>query len=458
MKPAVKGVVAYALTILIIIGLRLVNLNADPPSWLSWSSGIYSDEGIYAGDARSAVLFGHWSPGDFHSAEIAPLHHLLLLIIFHIFGVSLITARALSVVTSLITLALFYLVLRKEFDERTAFTGLLFLGLSPVFLFYNRLALLETPTVCLFTLALYLVVVCRNNWLSGIVLGLALIYKPLALLCVPAFFTDLKKSPKAAQLRLASFGASLLAETVLWTLPHRRDLTRLNRYYLLHQYLPHTVSQLKHNIVRSLWSGSSDGILPFLIHHAPILLILVVGSAFTKSALGDNRLRRYALWLILPSAALCLMSYEPSRYFILFWPALAAIAAVAVTKLPANAGNFVLVVFVAVSSFTSAGYLHSATYDMQNAGVFLGQRIPKQTLVAGQYAPEFALSNRLPGLYVQPGLANSQAKLQNAIVLVTVSSYWSDYWHNKAGADLFPIDSLQFVLPHNQEVLAYRYR
>jgi 4-amino-4-deoxy-L-arabinose transferase-like glycosyltransferase len=152
MKPALKTS-AYLLLALTLVGLRIYHLDCDPPTWLSWSSGIYSDEGIYAGDAASAALTGHWSPGDFHSAEIAPLHHLALLTLFRAFGVSLVTARTLSVVCSFVCLVFFWLILRREFDEITAAIGVVFLGLSPVFLFYNRLALLETPAVALFLLA-----------------------------------------------------------------------------------------------------------------------------------------------------------------------------------------------------------------------------------------------------------------------------------------------------------------
>jgi 4-amino-4-deoxy-L-arabinose transferase-like glycosyltransferase len=453
MTPAVKRSLYVGLTCLLVV-LRFVHLDADPPSWLSWSSGIYSDEGIYACDARSVVLFGHWAPGDFHSAEIAPLHHLLLLCVFRLFGVSLITVRSLSVVTSLVTLVFFFLVLRKQFDEKTAVLGFIFLGLSPVYLFYNRLGLLETPTVCLLVIALYLSTFPKGQWLTGIFLALAVIYKPLAILCIPAFFVDCRENPRHVAIRLASLLTGLLTYFVTWQLPHRANLSRLNRYYLLHQYLPHTVGGLGHNLVRSLWSGSSDGILPYLLHFAPPLLLAVVVAAFQGTTRNDKRLTVYWCWLMLPAATLCLISYEPSRYFLLFWPALAAISAVALTQASSIFRQVYFAIFAITFLMVTVTSLGHPKYLIANAGKEVGILGP----IAGQYAPELGLSNKSVCLYVQPGIANDTTPVASYTILITRSTYWNKYWKKRSNIRPGQVTGSALLLPKIQtidEVLAY---
>ena len=57
--------------------------------------------------------------------------------------------------------------------------------------------------------------------------------------------------------------------------------------------------------------------------------------------------------------------------------------------------------------------------------------ISGKTIVAGQFAPELCLSNRLTSVYVQPGLANAQnpsIQTENAAILVTRSAYWNEWW------------------------------
>ena len=56
-------------------------------------------------------------------------------------------ARLLSVTFGLLTLLVFWLGLRRVWGAKVADWAALFLGLAPPFVFYNRLALQETPTV-----------------------------------------------------------------------------------------------------------------------------------------------------------------------------------------------------------------------------------------------------------------------------------------------------------------------
>ena len=445
---------AYVSTATLILLVRLIRLDADPPPWLSWSSGIYSDEGIYASDARSLALFGCWAPGDFHSAIIAPLHHLLLLGVFKVFGVSLLTVRAFDVVCSLVSLIFFTLALRRQFDDRSAFTGLIFLGLSPIYVFYNRLGLMETPTVLLLTAALYASTFEEGTIAEGFLLALAVIYKPLALLCVPAFFVDLKQHPKQAAARLSVLVAGIAAYALIWQAPHRTALAKANRYYLLHQYLPHSTAGIVHDLIRSLFIGEADGVIPYLLHTAPVLICLAAIALFQQSA-KDTRTLRFLFWFAVPATAFCFISYAPSRYFVLFLPGLAGAAAISVNQLDMIWRRTIVSAFVALSLLTIALSLQSATYEIERGGKLLRTTLPAGTTIVGQYAPELALSNCFRAMYVQPKLANSVGFLGSGMILITRSPFWDNYWSDREDGKLTPTPQFSLSLPKSQSVDFY---
>jgi 4-amino-4-deoxy-L-arabinose transferase-like glycosyltransferase len=406
-------------------------LTSDPPVWLSWSSGIYSDEGIYASDARSLALTGHWAPGDFHSAVICPLHTVLLLGLFHLFGVSLWSARLLGVIASAVTIVLFYFALRRSADERVAALATVFLAFSPVFLFYNRMALLETPTVCLLVLAYFLRGVLDNQFACGLALALAVAYKPLALLAAPAFFADIVSGKQAALWRLAGLLAGLLLYAAAWQGTHAAFLGQVNHYYLVHQYLPHSLSGLLHNMVRGVWSGSSDGFLPYMLHHEPVLLLLTAaGWALHRGALSEQTLL-FRLWLAVPALAFLLISYAPSRYFVLVWPALCALAALAAVQAPTSILPLAVVLFAAASLAAYSAPALGPVYGVRSAGLRLASFLRSGDIIAGQYAPELGFYNPSPSLYVQPGLANSAGPLRTDYAIVTDSPFWDAFWRRR---------------------------
>lgn len=162
--------------------VRLVALDADPPPWLSWSMALNTDEGFYTLDARHMVLFGTWAPGNFHDRLLSPLLSLLQQGVFSVLGVGIVPARLLSAVFGLLTIVAFWFGLRAAYDENTALWGALLLGLAPPVVFYNRMALQETPTVFWLVLAFSLWATSRRSQgsrriarlvLSGVCVGLS---------------------------------------------------------------------------------------------------------------------------------------------------------------------------------------------------------------------------------------------------------------------------------------------
>src|SRR5689334_6826525 len=126
----VRGGIALALVLMIL--LRGVYLDSDAYAHLTWSSELVTDEGFYCHDARDLILFGSSNlPGDnFHNALIMPLLHGLQVLVFRCLGFGLISSRLISVVLSLLTLAIYFFACRRAFGLRTGLISTLLLGLD----------------------------------------------------------------------------------------------------------------------------------------------------------------------------------------------------------------------------------------------------------------------------------------------------------------------------------------
>ena len=135
--------------------LRLVHLLADPPQNLSWSLGLFFDEGIYNHNARNKVLFGQWRLDEWNDFYYAPLSSLLKYWVFKFFGVGRIQMRLVSVVFSWFSLIFVYFGVKESYNKRTGFLAVLLLGINYIYLMYNRLGMQDTQTLALFILTFY---------------------------------------------------------------------------------------------------------------------------------------------------------------------------------------------------------------------------------------------------------------------------------------------------------------
>ncbi|WP_197410385.1 hypothetical protein, partial [Chthonomonas calidirosea] len=137
------------------------------------------------------------------------------------------------------------------------------------------------------------------------------------------------------------FLASLLFYLLWWYLPHAKQIQHMNRYYLNHQLLPHSLWALRENILVNLF-GHHRGIAPYLFLHLPVetLLVLLLSAALLIKkerwfqAPQTDGLAFLFGWLTVFVLFCIISSYAPSRYYVLFYPALAVLAAVALQRFP----------------------------------------------------------------------------------------------------------------------------
>ncbi len=431
------------------VAVRLVALNADPPPWLSWSTGLYTDEGYYTLDARHEALFGTPAPGNFHDRLLSPLLSMMQQGVFAVFGVGLLQARLLSVAFGLLTIWVFWLALRRAYDLRTADFGALFLGLAPPFALYNRLALQETPTVFWLVLAFWLWTQPGRlgQFLSGVSLALACVFKGLAIIALPVLLLgpparilgshteNSKKSiGSSCLLWLPRIGAGglLLLYFALWYSPHHAELSRMAAFYRLHQMQPHSLVSLGLSIKRGL-IGGERGVFPYLLALLPVPCLLAA-RALEQWRQWTQADKYLALWLGGGLLFCLLSSYAPSRYYVLFLPPLAGLAARSVTNWPRTAR----IAAVALFLFTSGVWFGPAWADRSDAradaGRMLTRLLPPGSTVVGEFAPALCLDTKFASAPVQPGLSNDDRpveRLNAAAAVVTRTPFWEHWWQSR---------------------------
>jgi len=142
-----------------------VHLRADFPNhspWMDWSK--YTDEGWYGDAAIRHFQRGTWYvPGDFNPAAALPVWPLVESVVFRFTGVSVVTARALSVsIFGLILVSVYFLVRRwqnlasesRHTPSLAPAIAVLLLAVSPFCYAFSRLAILEPMLILVTLLAL----------------------------------------------------------------------------------------------------------------------------------------------------------------------------------------------------------------------------------------------------------------------------------------------------------------
>lgn len=186
------------------LGLHFIHLSADFPNnspWMDWSK--YTDEGWYGDAAIRHFQLGHWYvPGDFNPAAALPVLPFLEAIVFSFTGVSLIAARALTVVIFAGILLAAWVLIARHSPARNgslaASAAVLLLAANPFCFAFTRLAIIE-PLLTLLTLLALL----ATNWVPhvstlrrgfttilalGVLLPILILTKTTALFLTPAIF------------------------------------------------------------------------------------------------------------------------------------------------------------------------------------------------------------------------------------------------------------------------------
>ena len=213
-------VVLWVAFILVLTAAHFVHLEADFPNysrWMDWAK--YTDEGWYANGAIQHFIRGSWYvPGDFNMGPVVPVWQLLIGVLFHFTGVSLLAMRTLTVILFCVNLALVYRLVRDTEERWVAMLCTSMIASSSFLFCFTRLATVEPLLIGFTLLSLLLAQRAKPGRYSiplalGVLFFLMVLTKTTALFLLPAILYALWH-PLRRQLRsfvLAAASMGLLA-------------------------------------------------------------------------------------------------------------------------------------------------------------------------------------------------------------------------------------------------------
>ena len=289
MRGTRRGLVRLLVLLSVVVyALGFLHLRADFPNgspWMDWSK--MADEGWYAGAAIHYFVQGRWYLSDLVNPVVAmPVWPAMLGFWFAMTGVSMLAARALTMVLYGVSLVLLYRVVWKVRPGRLAAVVVLLTVIDPFCYAFNRLAILEPVTVLWFVLALWLAGEMEpEEWpkqvLLGMVLFLLVLTKAAGVVLVPAvlYLVAARWDWRSAWQRgVAAFAIVVGTAAALW-LAYMQLLVK-SRYVTDYMLLASLHAQRVHlaMLPKIAWALLQDGgwISPVLFPLMGVVLLLSV--------------------------------------------------------------------------------------------------------------------------------------------------------------------------------------
>jgi 4-amino-4-deoxy-L-arabinose transferase-like glycosyltransferase len=336
-KPAKawKNWAGLAVILVVAAVLRVQHIKADPPTILpqiSGSAGIYFDEGVYCHNARNKILFGKWITDEWNPMVYnAPLT-LIYYLGFRLFGTSIVTVKAITILFGLMGIWLFHAGLRRYLGSGPS------LALTALFAFdfygvmYNRIGLLENFSSLCFLLGFYLFVRSEDRPWPVFFLGLTAAVAALSKYLFVYFLisTTLAVAYRAwrrsAVRHFLVFLAGGLAAALPWFfgiyLPFRSTFSKIGTGWGLLS-IPRSIAQAAGNLLRNP--------LPRYLQLLPLTgSLLVLFGAWALLKIVRSRRSRWPesldvfifFWIAGAILSMGLLNYRPLRYYLPLVPAL----------------------------------------------------------------------------------------------------------------------------------------
>ncbi len=315
----------WIISFLLAIFFRSINPLSDPPPDLSWSGGYYADEGFWVHDARNWVIWGDYGTDDWHDRFVSPLIHPWTIFLFKAIKPGLLAVRISALSFSFATVIIFILLVRVY---QWGWLAFLFSAVCPVFVAYQRIALLETAAVVGSIVTAYCW--CRAAsarvyfWYGAAGFFAALtyitkgtqIYLLFTLLAASYWLDGFNSfSHKKNITQVLGFLSVIIPWFVVIYLPEREILIRYQQFYLS-QHEHSLISMIKNVILQ-----------PFFIYfnRMPLILctgwLLLIEIPFMRSFARRSKeipgivLFSY-VWFVSGFLFLSPLTYRPVRYYI----------------------------------------------------------------------------------------------------------------------------------------------
>lgn len=352
-------------------------------------------------EITSALVYSFWENLQYHGSRHPPIFTATMHLWIRIFGYSEIALRSFSVLAALITLLTVYLIARRWFNLKVAFSAALLLTFSPLQLYWSQSIRPYAFFTMLVALSMGLMLYVSEQpgkWRNWIFYGLSVIallyvhYYAFHVIFAQIIFLGLVLYKNKNALLKAAITLILAGATFLPWLPYfLLQENEANNAYLLNR----GVSQLVEVI--AAFSG----------WFVPRPLIIVVGAVFIPLyGLGLwqtwQKNRRLAIWLVcwsfLPVATIWTSSFVRPNIFVLYLvfcvPGYLLTVAVGLWSLPRNWPYFLLVLALVLNLTSRSNYYNNYRYQDWRGIV--------NYIVTNQQKGDFVLMGSSRGWYTRP--------------------------------------------------------
>ena len=335
LAAAWKKGLGLALILVVAAVLRSQHMRADPPAlipFLSGSAGIYFDDGIYCHNARNKILFGQWITDDWNPLVYnAPLT-LIYYFGFKLFGISIVTVKAINIIFGLLGILLFHACLRRYLESGPSLALTALFAFDFYLVMYNRTGLLENYSALCFLLCFYFFLRSEENLGSAFFLGLMVAIAALSkylfiYFLISTLLSEAYKAWRRSNLRsFLMFLAGIFTAWLPWFLviylPFRGTFSRIAHGWEMLAF-PRSIAQA--------WSNFIHNPFPRYLQLMPIasfLLVLFVGWTLLKLGRSRGGVKMpkdetvfIFLWVVGGLSAMGILNYRPLRYYLPFIPA-----------------------------------------------------------------------------------------------------------------------------------------
>jgi 4-amino-4-deoxy-L-arabinose transferase-like glycosyltransferase len=338
-------VTALLLTLALTALLRGLFPAADPP-WDPTVGVVWHDEGAWVHNARNKALFGAWSQDQWNPVYIAPVFTALEYASFKAFGVGVRQARVAPELCGLLSVWLLGLGVARLAGRRAGLMAALLLGTNYIYVMWNRAALMEGPMVAFMVAGWYFYVRTEDDPRWGLAAS-ACVWMAFFTKASAAFFVAAIALDATLTLLKAGAGATRPGESRSrggwWTLaglalgggialavfviPHWADYRFYNWQMSVTRKPAYDIKSLRDRVT---WFPLQDVF-------TRAWFVLTLGVTFGLGLLARWRdlaagERLLLLWIGLGATELILHDASNERRFILFIPAFAALAAIALGR------------------------------------------------------------------------------------------------------------------------------
>ncbi len=338
--PVRRELMLFVILFGLAVFLRFNHLGADSPHRISFSLGIETDPPQYTLFARDAVLTGDWNPQQDYR-HITYLYSLVSgtgWLVYKLFGFGVYQTNLAAVILSLLSILLFYFIVRKSLGNGVALLALLFIGANYLGIFFGRRPFLENGMNCLFIMGLFFLTYMEKRTLGhflfgvffagavvfGKIIGVAFMGVPLVYYSYRLFYLkDRKAVGHMTAMALGFLGVFITWFMVIFT-PHHEQVTGYVDEQALGLYgMPEGFQSFGKFVWKFLAFGKKSEFfdrMPALSIGSLILIVILSGRLFTRNR--DTKTPRFrntifiavAAWLVSTYLFQMPWNYQPARY------------------------------------------------------------------------------------------------------------------------------------------------